>query len=586
MPRRLLTPLVVVLLLGGHVLLSLSAARQESVTFDEVIHLPPGYAALVLGDHRMNPAHPPLVRLLAALPLLGLDVTLKQDDLAWRTSRPWEFGKRFLFRWNDAGTLMIRARAMMTLLAALLALSVFLWTRRTWGAPAGWVALLLCVLCPNVLAHGHIVSTDLGIALAFFLAVIAFEWMTERVTPVRVIVAGLATGAAFATKFSALALLPLFGLLAIVIAWHGEPLAVALRRSRPRELGAPLRKLALLAAALSVMGVITLGVVWASYGFHSTLANDPAANAAFRWENWQPANRAERAFFDFARGRILPEPWVWGFLLVDKSSESRPSFLMGRRSETGWWWYFPAAIAVKTPVPLLVLSLAAVVLALRRPGGWRSEWFLWLPPALFLGLTMTRSINIGHRHVLPVYPFLFVAAGRAAGWAWAPGAALGPGRRRALRGAAVALLAWSVVTVARIHPHYLAYFNEAAGGPSNGYRLLVDSSLDWGQDLPGLKRYVDQNHVAGLKLCYFGTADPAYYGLDVARLPSYQPPPPSAIVTSVRPGDTLAVSATHLQGLYLDDDMQPLMALLRARTPVATIGYSIFVYRADFAWDR
>jgi hypothetical protein len=112
----------------------------------------------------------------------------------------------------------------------------------------------------------------------------------------------------------------------------------------------------------------------------------------------------------------------------------------------------------------------------------------------------------------------------------------------------------------------------------------VDSNVDWGQELPGLKRYMDASGIPRVTLCYFGTADPAYYGIAADRLPSYQPPPPSTIVRAVHPGDVVAISATHLQGLYLDAEMQPLMALFRARRPVAVIGHSIFVYRADFSF--
>ena len=139
-------------------------------------------------------------------------------------------------------------------------------------------------------------------------------------------------------------------------------------------------------------------------------------------------------------------------------------------------------------------------------------------------------------------------------------------------------------SVLRVHPNYLAYFNEAAGGPAQGWRWLVDSNVDWGQELPGLKRYMDTNGIGRVTLCYFGTADPAYYGIAADRLPSYQPPPPSTVVRAVHPGDVVAISATHLQGLYLDPDMQPLMALFRARQPIAAIGHSIFVYRADFSY--
>jgi hypothetical protein len=272
---------------------------------------------------------------------------------------------------------------------------------------------------------------------------------------------------------------------------------------------------------------------------------------------------------------------VWGYLFVNRFTESRPAFLAGRRSRTGWWYFFPATIALKTPIPLLLLlGVGLVQLARGRAGpGWP---YVWLPFAIFLGLVMTRPMNIGHRHVLPVYPFLFVAGGIAAASLWAAAAPW----RRAARAIVAALGVWYAADAVAIHPHYLAFFNAFGGGPANGYNLLVDSSLDWGQDLPGLKRYMDQHGIPRVKLAYFGTADPAYYGIQADRLPGYQPPPPSVLVQNVRPGDIVAVSATHLQELYLEPGMETLMRELRARKPLAMIGYSILVYRADFSWDR
>jgi hypothetical protein len=253
---------------------------------------------------------------------------------------------------------------------------------------------------------------------------------------------------------------------------------------------------------------------------------------------------------------------------------------MGQRSSTGWWYFFPATIALKTPIPLLLLGAGALVLHARRGG--RSVVFVWLPLLFFLGLVMTRTINIGHRHVMPIYPFLFIAAGSAAGALWET-----TGRaRRWARGAVVALLGWYAANALLVYPDYLGFFNEAVGGPRNGYRLLVDSNLDWGQDLPGLKKYMESHGIPRLKLAYFGTADPAYYGMNVDRLPGYQPPPPSVLVRSVRPGDVLAISATHLQGLYIEPGMDTLMEKLLAREPEAQVGHSILIYRADFSWDQ
>ena len=337
-------------------------------------------------------------------------------------------------------------------------------------------------------------------------------------------------------------------------------------------------KLLVLIGVVVLIGALALVVVWGAYGFQSALTPDPAVDAFMHEHDAPPAGAALRIGAAVARGgHLLPEAWVWGFLNCFKSFASRPSFLLGEYSDTGWWYYFPVAIALKAPLALLVLVIAAAVLAWTHPAPGRAQWFVWLPPALFLALTMTQNINIGHRHVLAIYPFLFVAASRVATIAW-------EARGRWGRAALAVLVFWYAASVLRVHPNYLAYFNEAAGGPAQGWRWLVDSNVDWGQELPGLKRYMDSNGIPRVTLCYFGTADPAYYGIAADRLPSYQPPPPSTVVRAVHPGDVVAISATHLQGLYLEPEMQPLMALFRARRPLATIGHSIFVYRADFSW--
>jgi hypothetical protein len=569
----------VALALAVYAALAVVSERHKSAVFDEIIHLPPGYAIVKLGDHRMNPLHPPLARVIAAVPLLFMDVHLDPSDLAWRTARPWEWGKRFLYRWNDGDRLLFWGRLPIVALAMVLALAVFLWARRLWGLPAGLLALFLCVLNPDVLAHGHLASNDLPVVLFVFLSVIAFERLVERVTAFRVLAVALGVGAAFATKFSAFALPPILLALSVVVALRPEPLRLSI--GPPRQIVTRGTKLLVLVGVVVLIGALALVVVWAAYGFQSALTPDPAVDAFMHEHDAPPSGAALRIGAAVARGgHLLPEAWVWGFLNCFKSFASRPSFLLGQYSDTGWWYYFPVAIALKAPLALLILVLAAAVLAWTRPAHGRGQWFVWLPPALFLALTMTQNINIGHRHVLALYPFLFVAASRVASLAWEA-----RGRWAAWARAAVAGLAvWYAASVLRVHPDYLAYFNEAAGGPAQGWRWLVDSNVDWGQDLPGLKSYMDASGIPRVTLCYFGTADPAYYGIAADRLPSYQPPPPSTIVRAVKPGDVVAISATHLQGLYLEAEMQPLMALFRARRPIASIGHSIFVYRADFSY--
>jgi 4-amino-4-deoxy-L-arabinose transferase-like glycosyltransferase len=555
---------------------ALLASRTKSATFDEPIHLPPGYVSLTLGDHRMNPDHPPLVRRLAALPLLFLDVKWDPEDFAWKTGRPWEFGKRFLFRWNDAETLLFWGRLPILGLGAGLLLAVYFFTRRHYGEPAALLAVLLGAANPDLLAHGAIVSTDLGITAFVFATVAAFVRVAEHVTVPRVLLAGTLLGAACATKFSGVGLLAMLGLPALLFALDREPLGYGERALTTRS-----AKLAAFALVFATMGALALGVVWAAYGFHSPMAVDPEANARiFDWLTVAPRSPAVRALFDGVRQvGLLPDAWVWGFLHFLAHTEGRPSFLWGELG-TGWPHYFLVTFLVKTPLPLLVLFGGGLVTAARTAAARRVEWLVLFPLGLFFALSLMQSINIGHRHLLPVYPFVLVVAGRVAALARGPRA-----RGRGVAAAVLVLATAQVATTARAFPHYLAYFNEAIGGSSQGFRYLVDANLDWGQELKALRTWMARNGVARVKLAYFGTADVKYYGVFALRLPGYQPAPPGVSVREVKAGDVVVVSATLLQGLYLDDaSARALMDRLRPLRPVAVLGHSLFVFRPDFAF--
>jgi hypothetical protein len=200
-----------------------------------------------------------------------------------------------------------------------------------------------------------------------------------------------------------------------------------------------------------------------------------------------------------------------------------------------------------------------------------------VPVAVYLALTSTRGLQIGHRHLLPIYPFLFLASAEAA-------ARLATWRRPAGPALVLLLGAWYAGGTLLNHPHHLAYFNEIAGGPANGWRLLVDSNLDWGQDLKRLAAWRRANPGGRLELSYFGSADPAYYGLDAETLPGYTAPHATRVTRQVAPGDLVAVSATNLQGVYLEPGDRPLMERLRALEPIGRAGWSIRIYRADFCW--
>jgi hypothetical protein len=278
-----------------------------------------------------------------------------------------------------------------------------------------------------------------------------------------------------------------------------------------------------------------------------------------------------------ANAGLVPEDYARGLVFVMRHSEARRTFLLGELSDRGFPHYFLVTFLVKTPVPLLLLT----ALALARIGriGRREAAFLWLPVLVYAALTTTRGLQIGHRHLLPLYPFLFVAGGEAAArlWSW---------RRPAGLALVATLGLWYAGGTLRQHPHHLAYFNEIAGGPANGWRVLVDSNLDWGQDLKRLASWMRENGVTRVKLSYFGSADPSYYGIDAEALPGYTAPHAPRVTREIRPGDIVAVSATNLQGVYLEPEDRALMARLRALEPIGRAGWSIRVYRADFTWPE
>jgi hypothetical protein len=257
-----------------------------------------------------------------------------------------------------------------------------------------------------------------------------------------------------------------------------------------------------------------------------------------------------------------------------------PSFLLGMYSKSGWWYYYFIALLLKTPIPLLVLILTALFFYCRGVLRASSDLlFMLAPVAAYFILFSINHQSIGLRYILPVYPFLFMLAGAATG-------AVHVIRGRIWRYIIlVVLFGWYLIGTITIYPHYLTYFNEAAGGPDNGYRYLVDSNLDWGQDLKGLGLYLKEKGVDRIHLSYFGTADPRYYGIHYEWMPSYYLPEDYREGTermrsfSFPTSGMLAISATNLQNVYFSD--KQFYDRLKQYKPIVKIGYSIFIYDLD-----
>ena len=481
------------------------SVHQESITWDEDDHLYAGYMSLKTGDFGLNPEHPPLVKMLAALPLLSMD--LKVPPLQQREFKHEAFlnGREFVFG-NDADRLLFRARMAASLLTVLLAVLVFFAAREMFGLAAGFVALTLLVFDPNLLAHGALVTTDAGLSCFLFAAVYAFYRYVKHPSPGRLALVGLATGLAFAAKHTGVLAAPSIALLALV-EWlrtrkSDDPKS---RFSFPRAV-----------AALVVTAVISLTILWAFYGFRYAARpagldlNPPSA------EYIQGLSRPGEAKLlqTIAHYKLLPESYIYGLADVRMISDFYASYLLGKPYPLGVWFYFPAAMLIKSTVPFLVLLAMSVWAIVRRRLPAREVWFLALPPVLYLAVAMSAHMNIGMRHVLPMYAFLTVLQAGAA-------IALIRVSRKWLY-VVVVLLAMQVITTVKAYPNFIPYANEMWGGSSQTWHLLSDSNSDWAQQLKATSKYLRERGVKDCWFVYFGEGviPYQYYGIPCKALPT------------------------------------------------------------------
>ncbi|HET6279136.1 MAG TPA: glycosyltransferase family 39 protein, partial [Candidatus Polarisedimenticolia bacterium] len=432
-------------------------------------------------------------------------------------------------------------------LSCLLAWLLFHWARRLFGPRAALVCLALYVLDPNVVAHSCLVTTDLGITLFVFLSVYSLWRWTERPSRAALLLHGLAVGGTFAAKFTALWLLPILALLVLVVLilrvpipahpWHpGRGPAGgdrwAWERIRP------------LLPAAAIVVAVAVAVVALSYGFVG-----------------------------------LPAYLVGLERTLIHSAEGHTAYLMGELSDTGWWYYFLFAYLIKTPPGILILvaaSLLALYLGQRLAA--KDELFLYLPVALLVAVTCIWKVNIGLRHLLPIYPFLYVGVGRLMIRRPARGRA---GRLTALIPVVVALCLLSTGwEAASITPHQLAYFNGLVGGPENGHHYLLDSNLDWGQAAKAVRQYMAEENVAALYLAFAGNSDPWYEGVRYQYVPGsgnlQNPKDRPFLMPQGVDRELLAVSAMVRHSVHFTDP--DLYGWLEGRSPIAMPGYSYLVY--------
>jgi hypothetical protein len=573
--------LVLVVFTATFLALTVASYRRESATVDEPQHVVAGYIAWKLHDYRVAPEHPPLLRMWSALPLLGMpEIKLDTNSVYWLKGDQWRFCREFLFEHNDADRLLFRARFMIAMLGVLLGIMVFCWAKELFGFWTAAIILGLYCTEPNLMAHAGLVTTDLG-ATCFIFGTVYFAWRCSR----RLSVGNLIGLVAFfvlaqVSKYSALLLGPILLGLLLVRALSAAPWPLG----KSKLIMTPVSKIAAVILLIVGLLVISYAALWAVYGFR--YAPTPAGVEQAQFVMTNQASQALPQLTGLMQWldehHLLPNACARGLASIAVNAEQRSAYLLGETSTRGWWYYFPLAFLIKTPVALLVMAFIGLTLCAVH---WKREWpdvvFIIVPPAAYLIAAMAGRLNIGLRHILPVYPFVLLLAG------WIITALRPPlsvrvrtyWRHVALAGLCLAQIA----EFAAVYPHCLAFFNASVGGPRHGADYLVDSNLDWGQDLKLLKQWMAEHRVRHINLCYFGAAEPSYYGIEYTPLPGAPYFDPKRITKPALPG-YVAVSVTNLRGAYLSDFGKNLYAPLRNQKPAAVLGYSIYVYWVECPW--
>lgn len=539
----------IVLIAAAAGVLTRTASVRQSATFDEIVLVAGGVRGLERGNWDMVVDQPPLMMRLYGTAAVREGDAIPPEDRVWTTNvGRWDYARAFFFELgNDPEVVLGRARLVTTFLAILLVgvTAAFAW----WiaGPTAGLIAAIATALTPDVLAHGGIAYNDLPLALTFVLAVWALDVGIRRPSVVTAILAALAVVAAFGTKMSALALIPIAGALFVLEAWA---------RWRAENAEEWVRK----------MIVATLVLAATSYVAFVALYGGDSSLTLLRYNFWRTIRHAS-------------------------GGHEAPAFLFGQTSMEGWWYYFPVAFFFKTPVGLQGLMLIAIgALArswvkteremLRTLAAWRGR--AALIAAVIFGVFLMRSdLNIGFRYALPALPLLIVIA--AAGWTriaasteGEQGSTGGALARTRTAGVMVAvLLSAQGLSVLSFYPHFIAYSSTWTLGRGNAHRILSDSNIDWGQGLLELRDFMEREGVQSVNLSYFGSARPEAYDIEYVALPSFLrlelARTPNA---EVRPRFTV-ISANNLEGHYLGG-VYP--SGYRDREPYAVLGHALFVY--------
>lgn len=604
-------------------ILAITSIKDDTFTFDETAHIGAGFSYLTQKDYRLNPEHPPLVKDLAAFPLLFLNLNFPKDDPSWTQESPpawwtqFDFATAFLYKaGNNPDQIMFWSKLPMILLMIFLGWFLFYFAKKFFDQKTALISLFFFSFSPTILAHGRFVTTDVGAALGAMMA--TYFWLRFLKTPTKknIFLAGVIFGVAMLLKFSLITLIPFFGFITIIYAWFFAQ-EKALRN---------ILKYAGKAVLIGITGVVI--IIWPVYFYHTL--NYPVSQQLRDTQHYLSTTSIPKPIANINVIMVknpITRPlghYVLGLLLaVNRTGTGNTTFFLGEVSAKSWKSYFPVVYSIKEPLAFHILTIIAlfyVAWLIKKPF-WQNTWQRtkdWIKAhftefillcfvAVYWLTSLTAKLNIGVRHLMPVFPFTIILV------AYILSLILKTSHLKTKYAFFGAFLLWQIISVVSVFPHFLTYFNEIIGGPDKGYLYVVDSNLDWGQNLKRLNEWIETyNHCTQIKcsasmgigcpsycytisnpppkigqtideiyLDYFGGGNTEYY-LGEKFSPWWGQRDPNELPK----GSWLAVSVSQLQGgrgvaTKGYDGPIGFYNWLNSYTPVAKIGYSIFVYKID-----
>lgn len=511
---------VAALLLLSMLIMGIGSMRGDSAIVDEVAHIPAGYSYIAKQDFRLNPEHPPLMKDLSGLALLPLNPRFPDDIQAWNkdVNGQWETGWHFLYHdGNNADAILFWSRLPILLTAIAFGAVLYIISKRLLGIAGGLVVLALYSFDPNIIAHARFVTTDLGAAATFFMAITGFYFWLRRPTPKRLALATFLFALAQVTKFSAILLAPFF--IGLII-WA---LATKQNGKTWQELWKTY------AVGYVLLGVGSLILIWLFYIPHVLNMSKEVQDTLIRGSLVNDLQKPLVSLLTAMNGNVVTRAlaqYILGLVMVfTRVAGGNTTYFLGEVTNQSFKWYFPVTYAIKTPLPLLIAivgAAAAGVWGLTQTGfrnvftrfsAYSRRHGLEVIGIFFIAfysfISITGNLNLGIRHLMPILPFIcFVVASVSTRMV-----------RRVnntyLTAGAFALLASYMALTVATYPSFVSHFNQLIGGGGNASNYVSDSSVDWGQDLKRLQTYIDERPEMGVvNVDYFGGADIRYYFCD------------------------------------------------------------------------